>query len=70
MTINAANGPYGVRCPECLADPGQPCVDRDTDPARDTVHWTRKWMAHQQAAHHPIEAARRKLPHARVRTSA
>ncbi len=46
--------PYVVRCPACLAEPGERCTNRIRP--LETVHWSRHRLARQRRSRQPVTA--------------
>ena len=38
--------PYAVKCPACLAEPGERCSNHIRQ--LESVHWSRHWVARQR----------------------
>ena len=46
--------PYVVRCPACLAEPGERCTNRIRP--LESVHWSRHRLARQRRSRQPVTA--------------
>ena len=51
----AMTDPYVVRCPACLAEPGERCTNRIRP--LESVHWSRHRLARQRRSRQPVTAS-------------